>query len=276
MEWNGEKSFSSEEVAGMRIVFASLFLLPLQIFHASRFNIKKYFLPVFGMGLFGNLIPAFLFTAAETKINSSLAGMLNALTPLFTILIAVFIFRVKTNWRQITGIGIGFVGALMLMYFDGGKSGETTAFSYAMLVVAATLCYAISVNIIRRYLSDLNSVTAAVWAFTMTGPIALLYLLFNTEVISTLSETKNVLPSLSSVAVLGIAGSAISVIAFNTLIKNAGAVFASSVTYLMPIVAIVWGLSEAEPVAWQQVAAIGIILGAIYLINSKNGSTKSN
>ena len=107
MSWNEKPTFSAEEVAGLRIFFASVFLIPLLYKHFKAFNFKKYGLPVFGMGMFGNFIPAFLFTAAETKINSSLAGMLNALTPLFTILISVFIFRVKSSRVQLYGVTLG-------------------------------------------------------------------------------------------------------------------------------------------------------------------------
>mgnify|MGYP003350955408 CR=1 FL=1 len=172
MSWNEKPTFSAEEVAGLRIFFASVFLIPLLYKHFKAFNFKKYGLPVFGMGMFGNFIPAFLFTAAETKINSSLAGMLNALTPLFTILISVFIFRVKSSRVQLYGVTLGFVGAVMLMYFNGEQTNSTTTMGYSGLVVLATLCYAISVNIIRRYLSDLSSITAAVFAFAQYLPFA--------------------------------------------------------------------------------------------------------
>jgi drug/metabolite transporter (DMT)-like permease len=268
MEWNNQKTFSDEEVAGLRIVFASAFLLPLLIKY-YKIDLKKYFLPLFGMGMFGNLIPAFLFTAAETEISSSLAGMLNALTPLFTILIAVFVLKNKTNTKQITGILIGFAGAVSLMYFSEDKGRHGNGFFYCMLVVAATLCYAISVNIIKRYLSTINSIVAGTWAFSIIGPLALIYLFARTEFIHTMQTNEHAMKSLGAISILGIVGSSLSVIAFNTLIKNSGPVFASSVTYLIPVVAILWGVREGETVVWPQYVSMGVILAAIYLINKK-------
>ena len=269
MKWEGQKTFTSDEVAALRIVLASVFLSPLLIKH-YKIEFRKYFFPLLGMGVFGNLIPAFLFTSAETQISSSMAGMLNALTPLFTILIAVFLFGNKTNFFQISGILLGFSGALLLVYFNHeitSNSGDSVFF--CLLIVAATLCYAISVNIIKSYLSDLNSVTAATWAFAFIGPLALSYLLFQTNFAVTLRQAPNAFNSLGAIAVLGVVGSAVSVIAFNTLIKNAGTVFASTVTYLIPVVAVFWGLNEGEIIAWQQFAGMAVILGAIYLINFK-------
>ena len=108
MHWGGQHTFAADEVAALRIVLASVFLLPLLIKH-YKIDFKKYFLPLLGMGFFGNLVPAFLFTSAETQISSSMAGMLNALTPLFTMLIAVFALGYKTNAYQISGILVGFL-----------------------------------------------------------------------------------------------------------------------------------------------------------------------
>lgn len=264
----GMDVFSSEEVAGLRILMASVFLLPLMVWHYKA-NLKKHWAGILGMGIFGNLIPAFLFTAAETGISSSLTGMLNALTPLFTIILAVAVFKNKTNGLQIGGILIGFAGAILLMYFNKDNRQQESGLLYCLMVVGATLCYAISVNLIRKYLSDINSITATVWSFTFIGPMALIYLLLRTDFIETIRISQHALPALGYIAILGVVGSALSVIVFNSLIKWSGPVFASSVTYLIPVVAILWGVLDGETIAWQQVAAMGLILGAIYLINWK-------
>lgn len=268
MNWDGHATFSSEEVAGLRIVLAAAFLLPFMLRH-YKIDYKKYLLPLLGTGAFGNLIPAFLFTEAETGISSSLTGMLNALTPLFTIIIAVFVLKNKSNALQVTGIIIGFAGAILLMYFNEDKTQHENGISYCMMVVAATICYAISVNIIRRYLYDLPSVRTTAWAFILIGPLALAYLFIRTDFIGALQTNSYALKSLGCISILGVVGSALSVILFNQLIKLSGAVFASSVTYLIPVVAILWGLSENETIVWQQFVAMGIILAAIYLINKR-------
>ena len=257
------EAYSSEQVAALRIGMAYLFLLPFLLKY-YQIDFKKYWKGLLGMGVFGNLIPAFLFTKAETGISSSLAGMLNALTPIFTVIIGWIAFSNKTGVFQLLGIVSGFGGALLLLYND--ESSKTSGANFAILVVAATLCYAISVNIIRKYLNDLGSTRATVWAFMFTGPVALIYL-FSTNFMEVFNTHPQAVSSLGYTAILGIVGSALSVIAFNELIKLSGAVFASSTTYLIPVVAVMWGLFDGEIISWLQIAAIGVILGSVWLIN---------
>jgi drug/metabolite transporter (DMT)-like permease len=218
------------------------------------------------MGVFGNLIPAFLFTKAETYISSSLTGMLNALTPLFTIIIGAIWLKNKPGSRQLWGIAIGFIAALGLMLFDAGQDVFRN-FAYGFLVLVATICYALSVNGIKKYLGNLNSITATTWAFTVTGPIALVYLFGRTNFTGHLAEKPQAWQSLGYVCILAILGSAISVILFNKLVKMSGAIFASTCTYLIPVVAILWGLFDGETVKWAQVICMGVIILSVYLIN---------
>ena len=218
------------------------------------------------MGVFGNLIPAFLFTKAETGISSSLAGMLNALTPLFTIIIGAIWLHIKPKQNQVTGIIIGFAAAVCLMVFDTNRSVSQNV-TYSLLILAATLCYAISVNGIRKYLQDLGSVKATVWAFSITGPMALIYLFGFTDFTVHLQQSPLAYRSLGYIGILAIVGTALSVILYNILIKKSGAVFASSCTYLIPVVAILWGLFDGESVNLKQVLSIIAIILSVYLIN---------
>jgi drug/metabolite transporter (DMT)-like permease len=263
----GMESFSSDEVAGLRIAIAFLFLVPFYIKHHA-INFKKNFMGLMLMGVFGNLIPAFLFTKAETQISSSLTGMLNALTPLFTIFVAFFWFKSKFKTVQLVGIMSGLVGAMVLLYFNDGGDTSTNVL-YSLLVVAATVCYAISVNGIKHYLSNMNSVTATVGAFTITGPIALAYLFIQTDFINDLKTNPMALGSLGYVSLLAIVGSALSVIVYNTLIKEAGAVFASTCTYLIPIIAVIWGVLDGETVNLPQVCGVVVVILSVYMINRR-------
>ncbi len=262
----GLEAFSSAQVAALRIGFAYIFLLPF-LFKYYNINLKKYWKGLLGMGIFGNLIPAFLFTKAETGISSSLAGMLNALTPLFTIVVGWIAFRHKSNIFQVLGILIGLGGAMLLLY-SGLKDEQSSSMKFAMLVVAATFCYAISVNMIRKYLHDMSSTRATVWAFMFTGPVSLIYL-FSTNFFEVLNTHPQAVSSIGYIAILGIVGSALSVIAFNELIKMSNPLFASATTYLIPVVAVFWGMIDGEMIASAQIAAIFVILGAIWLINFK-------
>ncbi len=192
--------------------------------------------------------------------------MLNALTPLFTVLVGLFWLKVKPKAMQIVGIIVGFIGAACLMIFDAG-SGSSRNIIYGLLVVAATFFYAISVCGIKKYLSDINSITATVWAFCITGPISLIYLFGFSDFTVHMANSPMALPSLGYISILAIVGSAISVIAYNILIKNSGTVFASSCTYLIPVVAIGWGLFDGEMVNFYQIFSIVVIILSVYLIN---------
>ena len=263
----GMEVFSADEVAGLRIAIAFIFLLPLFL-KKQTINFKKNWKGLVLMGVFGNLIPAFLFTTAETQISSSLAGMLNALTPLFTIVIAVVWFKDKFKTIQIIGILSGLAGAVCLLLFNEGGDANTNIL-YSLLVVGATICYAVSVNGIKHYLSGIDSITATLGALTITGPVALAYLFFGTDIVNDLKTNDLALRALGYVCVLAIFGTALSVIIFNTLIKNAGALFASTCTYLIPVVAVIWGLADGETVNLVQMGGVIVIIMSVYLINRR-------
>ncbi len=266
----GLEVYSSEEVAALRILIAFLFLSPL-IFRHVKMPMLKHWKGFLGMGVIGNFIPAFLFTKAETGISSSLAGMLNSLTPLFTLLLGVLIFNIKTRWINAIGIMIGFVGAIGLLMV--GKSIDmNNNLLFGFYVVLATICYGLSVNIIKKSLNDVNSITATVWAMMFIGPMAGIYLFGFTDFTVRFASNPKAMESLGYVAILAIFGTAISVIVFNVLIRQTTALFASSVTYLIPIVAMGWGLFDNEAVLPLHFVWIGLILLGVYLVNKKKSS----
>jgi drug/metabolite transporter (DMT)-like permease len=264
----GLKAFSSSEVAGLRITIASLSMLPLLIRY-YKIDLKKYLKGLLLMGVFGNLIPAFLFTKAETQISSSLTGTLNALTPLFTVLIGVLYFKQVITRNQVIGVLIGFVGALSLVAFanDNGETSKNAM--YALLVAVATLCYAISVNGIKAFLGDINPLQATAWSFTLIGPVAAIYLFGFTDVIEHARTHPYAMNALFYICILAMMGSAASVVLYNILIKMSGTVFAASCTYLIPVVAICWGLLDDEVINTMQIVAIVVIITGIWLINAK-------
>jgi len=263
----GLESFSSTEVAALRISIAFLALLPLMVKH-YKIDLKKYGKGLLMMGIFGNLLPAFLFTAAETRISSSLAGMLNALTPLFTIIIAMLWTGFRPTKNQTIGVLAGLVAAIALMWFEGGASSDDN-FIYGGLIVLATIFYAISVNAIRKYLFDLKPVTASVWSFTFIGSGTLLWVLFGSHVQTTLVSDNHALTALGFVTILAVIGTASAVVMYNYLIRLSGAVFASSCTYLIPVVAVMWGVIDGEAVNFWQLVAIGGIILSVWVIHRK-------
>lgn len=264
--------YSSDEVGALRIFISFLFLSPLIFRHVKK-PLLKHWKGFIGMGVLGNLIPAFLFTKAETGISSSLTGMLNSLTPLFTLLLGVLFFRTKTKWINVLGILIGFVGAIGLLMV--GKSVDLdNNIAFGFYVVLATCCYGMSLNIIKKELNTVNSITATVWAMMFIGPVAGIYLFGFTDFTTRLSSNSNsmAMVGLGYVSVLAIFGTALSVIIFNVLIRNTNALFASSVTYLIPIVAMGWGIMDGESVQVLHFLWIALILLGVYLVNKKTSA----
>lgn len=220
------------------------------------------------MGTFGNFIPAFLFTKAETGLSSSLAGILNSLTPLFTLLLGVMFFRAKTRMVNVIGLMLGFIGAVGLMTV--GKNVDINSnLLYGSYIILATLFYGLSVNVIKSKLGGVNPITATVWAMMFIGPMAGMYLFGFTDFTTRLSSNPQALQSLGYVSILAIFGTALSVIVFNVLIKNTSALFASSVTYLIPIVAMGWGGVDGDSIYFLHYLWIGLILIGVYLVNKK-------
>lgn len=262
----GMEVFSSEQVAALRIFIAFLFLSPLIFKHVKK-EFLKHWKGFIGMGVLGNFIPAFLFTNAETGLSSSMTGALNSLTPSFALLIGVMLFKVKTHWVNAVGITIGFIGAIGLLMV-GKKDTMDNNLLFVFYVVLATICYALSVNIIKKHLDNVNPITCTVWAMMIIGPFAGIYL-FTTDFTYLLTSNPAALKSLGFVSILAIFGTAISVIFFNVLIRNTNAIFASAVTYLIPIVAMGWGIFDNETVLPLHFAWIGLILFGVYLVNKK-------
>ena len=262
--------YSSDEVAGLRIFISFLFLSPLIVRHVKK-ELWKHWKSFFAMGTFGNFIPAFLFTKAETGISSSLAGILNSLTPLFTLLLGVILFKARTKLINVLGLIIGFMGAVGLMTV--GKSIDiNNNLLYGSYIVVATIFYGLSVNIIKNKLGEVNSVTATVYAMMFIGPMAGIYILGFTDFTTRLTSNPIALQSLGYISLLAIFGTALSVIIFNVLIKNTNALFASSVTYLIPIVAMGWGVIDGDKILPLHFMWIGLILLGIYFVNKKKAT----
>ncbi|MGE0562298.1 MAG: DMT family transporter [Flavobacteriales bacterium] len=260
----GLVAYSHNEVATLRMVIAFLCFLPFILSNIKKVD-RKYWKHLVIVGLFGNGIPAFLFTKAETGLSSSLTGMLNSLVPLFTIILGVLIYKVPTNKLKFIGVFIGLCGAAMLIG-GNGLDIENSKTSYSIYVILATLCYAISVNSIKKYLQEVNSIVVSSFAFLFIGPPLLIYL-FTTNFLSTTLTNPEAPSSLAFIVILSVFGTALSLIIFNMLVKQTSALFASTVTYLIPIFAIMWGIIDGEVINLIQVIGIVVILIGIYFVN---------
>jgi drug/metabolite transporter (DMT)-like permease len=259
----GMRELSAYQVASIRILSAGLVLLPF-VKKAWQSIPRAQVGRVMLSGLIGSFFPAYLFCMAETKIDSALAGILNALTPLFTLLVGIFFFQLKARVLQIVGTLIGFVGLSLLMVL--GTGFQWGNIGYSMLVILATLLYGLNVNMVGRYMKGIGALDIASLAFVLLI-IPSLTILTYTGYFQMALLKPSVLQSSAAAGVLGIVGTAIASIIFYMLVKRAGPVFASMVTYGIPFVAVAWGLLRNEQINLQQFFCLLIILVGVYLVN---------
>lgn len=262
----GLMGLAPEEVGSLRIVAASIFLLPSAIKRFKTVDKKK--LPYYtSVGLLGSLVPAFLFAIAQTRLESSITGVLNGLVPIFTILIALLVFRQKQTKAVYLGVIIGFVGTAILITAGRGSSfGGVNA--YAFLVVLATICYASNLNLIKQKLNDVHAVTVTSVSLLLVGPIATVYLFGFTDFWPRLMTVEGTGIATFYICLLGIFGTAIALIIFNKVLQMKDALFASSVTYIIPVFAVMWGVIDGENLYllhYVGMAAVGV---GVYIANS--------
>ncbi len=252
-------------VASIRILSAGLVLIPFARKAFLQVPRNKLALVILS-GLMGSFFPAYLFCIAETKIDSALAGILNALTPLFVILVGISFFQLKANAQKIIGVAIGFVGLCLLVAPTGNMHFENL--SYVLMILLATLFYGINVNMVGRHMQGIGSLNIASMAFVFLI-IPCLIILYFTGYFALPLTHKDILLSTLASFVLGVMGTAVASILFYMLIKRAGTLFGSMVTYGIPFIAVLWGVWGGEQVTWMQVGCLGIILGGVYLVNKK-------
>ena len=268
----GLESFSPMQVGTLRIFFASLFLIPFLFKRLKKFK-KKDLKSLLIIGFIGNLFPALLFAKAQTQVSSSLAAMLNTLFPIIALIIGSIFYGLKTERNKIFGTLIGLIGALGLVLGDSlDFSGENNL--YSLYIILAILFYAVSLNEIKYKLPDLDGITITIISFSIIGPFAGISLFFTdfTPVFS----NPDALQSLFYIALLAIGGSAVAVTLFYHLTDFVGVVFASLITYIIPVFAIFWGLFDGEKVTLLQFVFMGIIFFGVWLVNSNNKKRKPN
>ena len=261
----GLEVFSYEQVAALRLFITSIVLIPF-VFSALKKIKKKHYVPILVAALFGSGIPAFLFTLAQTYLDSSFVGILNSLTPLFTFCIGIIIFNQKYHKINLLGIFIGLIGAIFLSLNNLNQSISINIYVY--LVVFASLLYAISANVIKRYLYDLDSTDITTTVFLIVGPLSGVYI-FSTDFI-VLFDNNKAFESLAYITILAIICTALAGVMFYKLIKISSPTFATSVTYLIPIVALFWGFIDGEKLIGQYFVGVALIFSGLYLVNKKS------
>ena len=252
------------QVASFRIISSGIILLPIALNSFKKIPSNKLLL-VFVSGVLGSLLPAYLFCIAELHIDSSLAGTLNALTPIFAIVIGALFFKTNTARNKILGISISFAGSILL-FFAQPTFSENSNIKDVLLVIIATLCYGINLNIVGKHLKEIPSLNIVAVALSSNAVPAAIVLYFTGYFQQDIFE-KVILISTGYTLILGVIGTAAATVIFYMLIKRAGIVFSSMVTYAIPIVAVFWGILYGEQVGWKQIACLLIILTGVYVAN---------
>lgn len=255
------------QLGALRTVITGIFLLAAGLKTIKQIN-KYEWKWVIISGFLGSFFPAFLFAIAETEIDSAVASILNSLVPLNTVLFGFAVFKIASTKRQILGVIVGFIGTSILI-LKGAELNPQQNYLFAGYVLIATVMYAFNANIIKKYLQHVKplGIAAGNYVALMLPSIAILWCSdFFTESTFTHPEFKM---SVVYVTILSFFGTALAKVMFNSLIQISTPVFASSVTYLMPVVALAWGLLDGEEFGFMQILASLIILLGVYLANKK-------
>ena len=268
-----EGGLNAYQLGAYRILFTSLFLgvfFGKEVFKISSTKFKYISLA----GLLGNFFPIFLFAFAQTQISSSISSTLNSFTPLNTLIIGSLFFGLTFSRKQILGLLIGIIGCLVLVY-AGASGNPSKNYWFALLVIIATWCYAANINLVKKYLSDVSpiAITVGNFAFLLLPALGiLLYNGFDFQMIHQTSDSlglTDTIHPLLYVAILGIVGTGLANIYFYRLIQMSSPIFASNVTYLIPIVATIWSMIFNEGVTTLQIVGTIIILFGVYITNRK-------
>ena len=257
-----ENGLSAYQLGALRILFSALFLIIIGF--KSITKIKQFQWKYIALtALFGTFIPAFLFALAETKVSSSICSILNSLTPLNTLIIGSIAFGLSVKRNQFLGVIIGLIGTAILIL--NGIHQPSENYYYAVLVIIASICYAINVNLVKRFLSDVKPLSITTGNFlVLLFPAAII--LFSSNFTSKIHLIQ-FQHGLFFIAILGVVGTGIANIIFFKLIQISSPVFATSVTYLIPIVAFFWGLFDNEMLTLLQFFGAFVILIGVYLAN---------
>lgn len=249
------------QLGSLRMIFAATFLLIIG-FNSLK-KIKRYQWKYIAItAMMGTFFPAFLFSMAQTEIDSSISAILNSLTPLGTLVLGITIFGMGFQRRQLFGVILGLAGSCLLI-FSGAINHPGQNYWFALLAVIGAICYSVNVNLIKKYLSDLNPVSITVGNFSVLLVPALIILYFSD--FSKVTHLPEVQHSMIFVGILAIMGTCVANVIYFKLIQISSPIFASSVTYMLPLVACFWGVADGEMLSvWQGLGGL-VVLAGVYL-----------
>lgn len=255
------------QLGALRTLFAGIFLLIVGFSYLKKIR-RPQWKWIAISALLGTFIPAFLFAFAETQIDSAVASILNATTPIVTLLLGVILFKIVFSKNQVIGVMAGLAGSLLLIW-SGADVNPNQNYWYSTLVLAASVCYALNVNILKKYLQGLPAIAIAAGNFIVLVVPAFIVLLFSGFFSLTFKDNTVLHESLGYLLILAIVGTAMAKVMFNKLVQVSTPVFASSVTYTIPVMALLWGLLDGERFTLLQAGSAAFILFGVVLTNRK-------
>ncbi|WP_053990489.1 DMT family transporter [Mangrovimonas sp. TPBH4] len=256
------------QLGSLRTIITGLFLFSVGLKHLKDVKARQW-LWISISGFLGSFFPAFLFAIAETEIDSAVTSVLNSLVPLNTLLMGMAVFKIASTKRQLLGVIIGFIGTCLLI-LKGAELNPEQNYLYAGFVLLATVMYASNVNIIKRYLQDVKPLAIATGNYVAIIVPAILVLVWSGFFTETTFTNPDFKMSLVYVTILSFFGTALAKVLYTTLVQISTPVFASSVTYLMPVVALMWGVLDGESYSVLQGLATAIVLLGVYLSHRRN------
>jgi drug/metabolite transporter (DMT)-like permease len=260
------KGFSPLQVGSLRIVFTSVIILIWGFKRLKNIQVRHW-KAIALIAVFATMIPALLFPMAIKHVDSSITAVINAVTPLNTVIIGFLIFGFTFRKDQILGVIIGFLGTVSLILI-GADTHPNQNYYYAIFVVISSLGYALNVNLIKSKLYDLDPLSITVGPFALVL-LPMLFVLWYSGFYDTYQGTTVQNNALIYLGILALVGTAISKVIFNKLVQISSPVFATSVTYLIPIVALIWGMWDGEQLVFGQFIAGAVILFGVFLANRK-------
>ncbi len=256
-------AFSPSVVAALRLSSAFVVMLPFAIAHFKKIPREKFKFVLLS-ALFGVVIPVFLFAFAQLGINSSISGILVSLTPCMTFLIGISFFKQQSNTFKILGLALGFLGSFVLIFFN--SKGELSLNAYCFIVVLATVCFGINLNITKKFLSDIKPIYLSSVSISLAGCIGLI-VLFSSNWLQILQTNPTAKFSLAMGLILGVLSTAVAQTLTNVVVSRTSAFFTSSTMYFIPLVAVFWGVLDGETFSiWHFVGMI-LLLSGILIIN---------
>lgn len=258
-------AFDPVEVAILRVGISGIAFLPLFIHQFRKLEWNRWWFYLI-IAITGSGLPAILYAFAQTKLSSATSGILNSITPVFTLIIGVVLFHKATSRKQIVGSVIGFVGVVNLILLDQPLDGaEKIPIIYSLFIIAGTLLYGTNVNLVKEFFQHVPPVQLSSFAFVLLGLPVMCFIPF-TSIPQTIIEHPEGVNSLLALIALAIFSTVLALIIFYKLVQETSAVFGSSVAYIIPIVAILWGLVDGEFIGWMHLTSMGVILIGVYLI----------